>query len=339
MRHDKLKVVKHMKTNNFIKGVERLVNPIDVGSIHFIQYFNKMAPKKIQKKMIDKSATKTPHMGFVVEPYSYFLCYELKDLERAKTFLPDGFKLVKTKVYENDEPKYYAIFGCFNAHTSSFWGMRVEFYIIAEDESTGLMSWIIADYDTNTITYDPKHGLSSPNAEGSIITIDYDGILLCDVKSKDGRKLVFNSDTKKGSMVPLDKRLWIEGNLSIAYGKNKSDDDPGLFSLTFDPKEFDQGLKIPKESLNIEVNNWYPGMFEDQPSQILCFPYAQHFLSDSPGFSSHLRTEEELDEAIEKVDFEHIDVFKTEVFKKSMVVSGGISFLINATLLTLLILK
>ncbi len=101
-------------------------------------------------------------MGFVVEPYSSFLCYEIADIDKAKSLLPDGFKLIKTKVFENDEPKYYCIFGCFRAHTSAFWGARTEFYIIAEDQKTGLLSWIIVDYDTDTISYDKKMALDRP---------------------------------------------------------------------------------------------------------------------------------------------------------------------------------
>jgi hypothetical protein len=323
----------------FTKGVERLVNPIDVGTLHFIQSFNNYIPKKIQKKMVDSSSKITPYMGFVVEPYSYFLCYEIKDLDRARSYLPEGFELIKTKIFDKDEPKYYGIFGCINAHTSGFWGLRIEFYIIAEDTKTGLMSWIIVDYDTNTITYDPKNALSDPNATGSIITIDYKGVLYADVKNKDGRKLVFHSDIKEGTMSGLDKRLWIEGNLSIAYGKYKIEKNPGIFSLIFDPKEFDQALRLSKTSLVMEENTWFPGLFEEEASEIVCFPYAQHFLSDSPGHSSLIQNEEELKNKVEAIDFREISVFSTKSFKKSFLIGGAVSILINTVLLFLVVWK
>ena len=328
-----------MKVNHFTKGVEKLVNPIDVGTLHFIQSFNNFIPKGIQKKMVDASGDKTPYMGFVVEPYSFFLFYELKDLKMAEGFLPEGFGLVKTKIFDQDEAKYYGVFGCFNAHTSGFWGLRVEFYIIAENLSTGLLSWIIVDYDTNTITYDPKTGLSNPNAQGSIITIDYNGDLYADVVNSDGRKLIFRSDIKAGVMQPLDKRLWIEGNLSIAYGRNRSEDDPGLFSLTFEPGEFEKALRIPKESLELEQNNWFPGLFGEEPEEVVCFPYAQHFLSDSPGHSSRLSDEEELNQIVNRVDFSKINVFSTASFKTSFLVGGALSFMINMMLVIALITK
>jgi len=328
-----------MTKETFIKGVERLVDPIDVGTLHFIESFTKKIPKNLQEKLVEKSGEKTPYMGFVVEPYSYFLAYELKDLQRASDLLPDGFKLVKTKIFDDDEPKFYGIFGCFNAHTSGFWGMRVEFYIIAEDTSTGLMSWIIVDYDTNTITYDPKNGFTDPNSSGSLITTDYDGQLHVEVKNDSGRMLVAKSDIEQGKMKALDNRLWVEGNLSIAYGKHKINGNPGLFSLIFNPKEFERALRLPKGSYQIEINNWFPGLFMDEPSEVACFPYAQHFLSDSPGHSSLLLDENALNEKVKSVDFSQISVFSTKGISKMIIMGGILSAVTNTVLITLLILK
>ncbi len=279
-------------------------------------------------------------MGFVVEPYSYFLCYELQDIERAKSLLPEGFELIKTKIFDTDEPKYYCIFGCITAHTSAFWGLRVEFYIIAEDKKTGLLSWIIVDYDTNTISYDKKQGLTNPNASNSIITTNCDGTLIVDVNRNDKtRSLTFESDIEKGVCTPLDQRLWLEGNLSIGYGKNISENDGDIFSLKFDPKEVEHALDIPLESLNMKTNSWFPGLFKETPSQIACFAYSQHFISDSPGFASNLKNKEELLEAIEKVDFDNIKVFSTDSFKIMFIAGSIFSFIITLTLLILLILK
>lgn len=326
-----------MKKNAFIKGVEKLVNPIDVGTIHFIQSFNNMLPLSIQKKMIRKSGEATPYMGFVVEPYSYFLFYEIKDMAKARSFLPEGFRLIKSKIYEDSEPKYYSIMGCFNAHTSGFWGMRVEFYVIAEDETTGMLTWIIADYDTNTITYDPKHGLSDPNAPGSLMTIDYNGTIHVDVKNLKGRRLNFSSNIKEGKMKSLDSRLWIEGNLSIAYGRLKADDDPGRFSLTFNPEEFKEGLQIPLANLDMTTNTWYPDLLGQVPDEALCFPYAQHLISDSPGHSSLYESESQLRKALETIDLDNAKPFSTKSFKKMMMV-GGIMSMVSQTLLVLLLL-
>lgn len=329
-----------MNPKEFAKGVERLVNPVTVGSIHFIQGFNRMLPKFIQKVLITSSSKKIPFMGFVVEPYSLFLCYEIADIEEAKKLLPDGFHLIKTKIFFHDEPKYYAIFGSFRAHTSAFWGVRNEFYIIAEDRKTGLLSWVIIDYDTNTISYDAQSGLRSPNSAQAVLTINHRGTLYADIARDDQtRRLAFEVDTTKGEFMPLDQRLWLEGNLSIGYGKVLSKNNADIFSLKFEPCEVEKALKIPAEALKIEENNWYPGLLKETPSQILCFPYAQHFISDSPGISSNLKNKEELIKSVEKIDFANTPVFSAKSFTTMMIVSSISSFLITLILVLLLIFK
>lgn len=327
-----------MNKKDFVKGVEKLIDPINVGTLHFMQFFNGMLPRKVQNKLVNESSKQTPYMGFVVEPYSSFLCYEIKDIEKAKELLPDNFELVKTKIFENDEPKYYSIFGCINAHTSAFWGIRVEFYVIAEDKKTGLLSWIIIDYDTNTISHDKKNGLSKPNSSGSVITTTCSGELIVDMVREDGsRRLSYDYDIEKGVRKNLDQRLWLEGNLSIGYGKTMSENEADIFSLKFMPCEVESALDIP--NINIDVNSWYPGLFEEKPSVVACFPYAQHFISDSPGYSSNLKNEDELIESVEALDFSKIKVFSTKAFRVMFLVGGFVSFVVSLTLLILLIIK
>ena len=321
-----------MHKESFIKGVEKLINPIEVSNIHFIQYFNKFIPKTIQKKMALSSSKTTPYMGFVIDPYSTFLFYEIKDLEFAKSFLPDNFELEKIKVFEEDEPKYMCIFGCTNAHTSGFIGSRIESYIVAKNLENNMTSWIIADYDTNTITYDPKDIFRDPNVKDSVITIDYDGVIYVDMTNDDKRSLIFNVDISNSRFSKLDEKLWIDGNLSIGYGKNKSIYDPGIFSLIFNDSEFEKALDVDLKDVNIIKNNWFDGLFYDTPTKVVCFPYAQHFLSDSPGGCSNIRCKNDLNKVYNNIDFNKICSFSTENIKKMFLIITillGISLVIN----------
>lgn len=61
-----------MEGKEFAKGVERLINPIEVGTIHLVQQLNGLLPKSLQKQIMESSGRKFPQMGFVVEPYSFF---------------------------------------------------------------------------------------------------------------------------------------------------------------------------------------------------------------------------------------------------------------------------
>jgi len=329
-----------MNKTNFSKEVERLINPITVGSLHFMQYFNQLLPKAVQKQILKSSSKKTPNMGFVVEPYSSFLCYEIADINWAKSLIPDGFELIKTSIFANDKPRYYCIFGCVRAHTSAFWGVRNEFYVIAEDKKTGLLSWIIIDYDTNTISYDNKNGLCGPNSSRSIITINHRGTLFVDIQRDDNsHKLIFNANIEKGTMTNLDQRLWLEGNLSIGYGRDLSEKDGDIFSLKFEPCEVEKALRIPITSLEIEENTWYHGLFKKTPSQVVCFPYAQHFISDSPGYSSNIKNKDELVASNNAIEFDKIKVFSTKSFKTMFLVGTLVSLTTTIVLVILLLNK
>lgn len=329
-----------MKENKFISNVSRLVDPIEVSNIHSVQSLTGSLPLKIQKKLIKSSAKKYPMMGFVVEPYSYYLAYEIKDLKKAEELIPENFELVKTKIYEKDSEKFYGIIGVFNAHTSGFWGLRVEFYIIAKNKDTDLISWIIVDYDTNTISYDPKNGIVGPNASGSIFTIDYDGVIHVDVNNfEKNRSLKLVSDIKNGKPVKLDERLWIEGNLSIGYGKDKTTKNTEVFSLTFQPEEFKEALLIPLDDCDIIQNNWFTDIVFEKPSAIICFPYSQHLLSDSPGNFTLIKNKDELADRVSQIDFDQLSVFSTKEIKMMMKIMFVLLFMINITLLTILILR
>jgi hypothetical protein len=290
--------------------------------------------------LVSSSAKKIPHMGFVVEPYSSFLFYEITDLDKANALIPDGFEIIKTRIFNDDEPKYYCIYGSFRAHTSAFWGIRTEFYIIAEDKTTGLLSWIIVDYDTNTISYDNKNGLAGPNSSKSVITINHRGTLFVEMKrDDDSRSLVYEFNVEKGNMKDIDQRLWLEGNLSVGYGKKLSENGADVFSLKFEPCEVEKALDIPLLGLVLGQNNWYPALHGDKPERVVCFPYAQHFVSDSPGSSSSIRNEAELVNAINSLDFEHMESFSAKSFKTMFLLGMLASLTTTIILIILLILK
>lgn len=328
-----------MKENTFVTGVEQLVDPIEVANLHVIQKVTGSLPISFQRKMAKSGAKTTPYMGFVVEPYSFYLGYEVNDLKKAQAMLPDHFRLAKTTMYDGDIEKYYGIIGVFNARTSGFMGLRVEFYLIAEDLNSGLLSWVIVDYDTNTISYEPKNGFVSPNATGSLFTIDYNGTIHIDVRNNEmHRVLNVQSNIKQAKTKTLPERLWIEGNLSIGYGLHKTIDDSEVFGLKFDPKEFGEALLIDIDQIDIKENNWFSELLENEPSTVLCFPYAQHFLSDAPGSQSNIKNKEELIETINTLDLSQVKVFSTKPIKKLLLFGVLSSITLNILLLLGLLL-
>ena len=90
-------------------------------------------PVGVQKWIVGRAGGKDQHVGFIVEPYSLFLAYEIRDEAAASRLLPPGYELVPTAIFEGTEPRLCGVIGAFNVHTSVFWGTRVELSLIAEN--------------------------------------------------------------------------------------------------------------------------------------------------------------------------------------------------------------
>lgn len=295
-----------MTVNDFTRGTERLIDPIAVGKVHYYQRWLRHLPKSWQRRIVTTASSKASKMGFVVEPYALFLFYEINDLDGAKALLPEGFELTKSRVFVGDEEKYYGITSVFRLHTSVFWGARSEFYAVAKNTRTGLMSWVILDYISDTISYDTKNGLRSAEAGKAVVATTCEGRLLADIGGAGGGRAVSCvADLARPRVRDLDEKLWIEGNTSIAYGRELATNGD-LFSLTFLPQEMSTAWEIPLADVEVTELSYFPEVFGGELAQVACFPFAQHMLSDSPGNSTFYGSKEALKKAAEAVDFRQI---------------------------------
>jgi hypothetical protein len=199
----------------------------------------------------------------------------------------------------SDTPKRpCAILSAFNVHTKVFWGSRVEFYLLAENCETGLLSWIIEEYESNAHSYDPSRGFTLPSTSHSVVTTSYRGELIVDVASeKSGNGVELVADLTKGVSTRLDQRLWVEGNLSVDYG-GELQQCTKPFSLIFDPGEMAQALKLPLDAISLCTNTFGRDLLDPKPFEVAVFPYAQHFVTTSFPKGTSMRTTEDLERAL-----------------------------------------
>ena len=219
----------------FVVHSEEKVSPKDVAKLYARAESLAKLPMSVQRWIVGHAGG-DPYMGFVVEPYCLFLAYEITSIDAARRQLPAGYELVPTSMFADGEPRYCAILGAFNVHASVFWGSRVELYLIAENTRTGMLTWVICDYESNTINYDPGEGFSGATTSRAVITTSHAGDVIVDVRSKErANELSVVAGLPAASMRPLDQRLWIDGNLSVDYGGRLMDADSIPFGLIFDP--------------------------------------------------------------------------------------------------------
>ena len=98
-----------MNVLEYAKGVEKLVSPMGVGKTHYLQTKLARMPVWLQKKIVTSATKKADKMPFVVEPYCFFLFYEMPDPSKIQKFMPDGFEPAKSAVFEGGPEKYYGI--------------------------------------------------------------------------------------------------------------------------------------------------------------------------------------------------------------------------------------
>ena len=108
-----------MNILEYAKGVEKLVNPMEVGRVSYLQTKLRRLPVWMQRKIVTSATKKADKMPFVVEPYCSFMFYEISEPEKIQPFLPEGFRPAKAAVFKGDTPKYYGIVTMFRVHSSA----------------------------------------------------------------------------------------------------------------------------------------------------------------------------------------------------------------------------
>lgn len=279
----------------FISRVEGLIEPAEVCDLLALQRFKRLLPAALFKRLLLRTSRKFPQIGFVIEPYCLFLFFRLRDLDRARAFLPPRYELVPTRITEGDEPGYFHGMGVFNARGSTFWGTRLESYLIARDRETGLMSWIFMDILSDTIISSPKYGVGDPNTGRCMHTTDPKGNILLDVEEAGGgRRLRLKASVNGGVRTRLDQPLWIGGNNSVAFTEKLAGGDEEPFAVIFDPAEVETALELPPADVELRENTIAGDLAEPVLFKALCFPFAQHYVADSPGQRTFVRDAEDM---------------------------------------------
>jgi hypothetical protein len=287
-----------MKIENedkFIKGVEHMIQPMKVSNLLFFQNLKGLLPPSLLRRLLYRASRNTPHIGFVIEPYSLFLFFKLRDIDTAKSMLPDRYELAKTRLFADEKPDHYMGIGNLGTRASTFWGTRQESYLIATDRETGLLSFIFIDILSNTIIALPSKGIIDPNCRKALFTTNSKGEVFLDIEEeRTQRKFSLTGSIRNGKLRKLDERLWLLGNTSIGYSKvlAKGDDHP--FAVIFDPGEVEEALDIPPENIHITENTLFPGLADPKISKVICFPYAQHYIADSPGCTTSVKDRDDL---------------------------------------------
>jgi hypothetical protein len=228
--------------------------------------------------------------------------------------------------------------GNLSTRASSFWGTRQESYLIATDKKTGLLSFIFIDILSNTLIAEPSKGIADPNCKRALFTTNSKGEVFLDIQeNKTNRKLSLSGSIKNGKMRKLDQRLWLMGNTSISYSKDLAKGDDNPFAVIFDPAEVAEALDIPPDDIRIIENSLFPGLAEPQASTVVCFPFAQHYIADSPGCSTTVKDRDDLIGKYNKLAAsEKFETFSARTIIKQLIIGIAVTAIIAVLLYLIL---
>jgi hypothetical protein len=286
---------------SYILNVENRITPEAVAAACRGAIAMHRLPVWIQTRIAAAGARSNPDMGFVVEPYSLFLAYEI-DPEQTAAVLPPGYEYVPVSMFRGTAERYCAIVGCFNVHTSVFAGTRFELYVIARSVRTSLVSWVMCGYESNTIHYDPGKGFLIPTTTECTCTTSFDGSLICSMKSRKSANTVrLAADMNGSTPVPLNRRLWVEGNLSVDYAGELDNKGNAPFGLVFDPGEMDSAQRITPDRLDLRTVEFGFITSAMHPFEACYFPYAQHYLTTVLPRGHEMKDEADLEAKIRSI--------------------------------------
>ncbi len=276
----------------FTKLVEKKITPKGLAKFHKNADKLMKLPLSVQKYIVNKASNKDELMGFVVEPYSTFLTFEI-NYQDVSTYIPSGYTLVPTSLFDDGHEKYVAIIGCFNVHTTVFYGTRYELYLIAKNNTTNMISWLICDYESNTFNYAPKSGFVKETTNDCLLTTSFDGNIIGYFKSTNNI-LDFRLNLNESKPNYLNQELWIEGNLSIDYSHNLNNNTKSLFGMVFDPLEMKKANKVELNKVTIKDINFSFINNKSKLIEICVFPFAQHYITTVFPKESNLKNSTDL---------------------------------------------
>ena len=319
----------------FIKTVESLILPMEVSNLLFFQKLKGLLPAPFLRMLLYRASKNTPYIGFVIDPYSLFLFFKLRNIDAAKSMLPDRYELAKTRLFADDNPDYYMGIGNLSTRASTFWGSRQESYLIATDKKTGLLSFIFIDILSNTIIALPSKGIADPNCQGAVFTTSSKGEVFLDFQeTRTNRKFSLTGSIKKGKIRKLDQQLWLMGNTSIGHSNKLAGGDDNPFAVIFDPAEVDEALDIPTEDIHITENTLFPGLAEPEISKVICFPFAQHYIADSPGCTTSVKDRNDMISKYNKLaESEKFKTFSARTIVRQLTLVTAASIIIAVILI------
>lgn len=189
-------------------------------------------------------------MAFVpinVQPLSLWSAFTLENSKKVEKMIPQNMELVPIQLYKGMKPQQMLLFNSYYAESTFFNGHRLEVNVICKDKEKQTTHFVVLDCYTNSLNWDPIHGVRGPNAK-SYQTRRKNSLkkIECKVNTDDCYYEFegYYSDQKK----PVNTRFAVDSNYKCYYR-----DSPSYVMLQFNPTYIAHDI-CPLQKVKIDTN-------------------------------------------------------------------------------------
>jgi hypothetical protein len=215
-----------------------------------------------------------PWMNFEVaeSPNSIFINFRFKDEQQIQAFeaehLPQGFKLSKVRIFEDEEPGYFLVLNVYDSGGGLVSGARAEWSVFAQDPVDGKPRFLVVQAAAETISADSVNLLTEPEP----VTHELTGNTISTyvgVKEGETERAYFTSQISwppSSSTAVRTAAEFVAANDYIFWGNAVA--DRGLYNGTVHNRDV---LRVGAGDLVVDDKSRWAGYVEAEPAHAFVY--------------------------------------------------------------------
>lgn len=186
------------------------------------------------------------NMPIMVKPMSTWLAYRVRNTKQIQEYLPEGMELAPIRILSGDAAEPKLLLNIYQAKAPFFQGERIEVVTIVKQKNNPRnIHFVVLDCLSNTLHWDPIHGIRSPNMLSKFKTSENHH----QIELKNTQNF-FSLNASFGERKRITKRFAVDAN-RLCFFRNSNE----AIELKFDEEEVMKDV-VSLSKLQLNTNLW-----------------------------------------------------------------------------------
>lgn len=207
------------------------------------------------------------NMKIRVQKMSTWVAYDMKRPEDIQTMIPEGTEILPVRILSADIARPKLLFNMYQCAAPFFRGVRLEVVTLVRQKSRPRnVHFVVLDCMTDTIHWDPIHGIQMPNAQTSFASLNGKHDICCTSGDKEFRVSGVIGRTKA-----ITKMFAVDANYECFFRDSLS-----AVTLKFKEAELMQDVKLFSR-VDVSTNMWEA--YRGRMTHVFVHPHSMDFLA------------------------------------------------------------